>query len=168
MTAFGLNSEKTRCIKRTSQISPCTNRYRASSAHSANDSIFPAYVNASTLQTRWLVSRIRCRTTAEPIKPHPPVTSIFMMHGQLRDSRGEGPAKALGLVQTKRAAPSGTSRSTNLRFAQCCCTQTSCQTHRCRCSTPVFPADLLPAIRFTKVCESMHNVDGRFNNSMSG
>src|SRR5436190_11159345 len=56
-----------------SQMSTCWNTCLGWSAASASDSRLPAYVRQSTSTTRWSVCSMSCRTSADPMKPAPPV-----------------------------------------------------------------------------------------------
>src|SRR6266480_237870 len=58
------------------QISTVARAYREFPEACGIDERFDAYVSLSTLRTNAPVSSRRCRTTAEPMKPAPPVTKI--------------------------------------------------------------------------------------------
>ena len=69
----------------TSQISISSKLYFGFEITFFNEFKLPAYVNLSTFSTKQPIVFIKYRTTADPIKPAPPVTNIFLSSSFILD-----------------------------------------------------------------------------------
>ena len=123
MTTSGCRFSKTSRTASASAISIFSKLKRGLSAIGASEARFPAYVNLSSTQTEWSVSQIIFLTTADPMKPAPPVTTKFMPHPARQfDACGSGTTFVTWRSRRRSASrpnsPSTISEETNLCRAE--------------------------------------------------